>query len=361
MPWGGRFDVDALRRELAGRERELNRPNLWDNPREAQKIVGRLKASKALLEPWDGMVRRLADLDTWLDLCRGGDTAAEEAFSRELGEAQRAMDRLEVQVLLCEPHDYCNAFLSVHAGAGGTDSCDWAEILLRMYARWAEAHGYEVNLIETSPGDEAGIKRATIQVVGPWAFGYLKVERGVHRLVRLSPFDANHRRHTSFAAADVVPELDDSIEIDIREEDLRIDTYRAGGKGGQHVNVTDSAVRITHNPTGLVVQCQNERSQHMNRKSAMKILKIRLYQLEERRREDELKRLYGEKGEISWGNQIRSYVLQPYQMVKDLRTEVETSAAQKVLDGDLDAFLFPALRQRVSERAKPKGPSAIKA
>ena len=252
----------------------------------------------------------------------------------------------ELESLLSGEADTNDSYLEVHAGAGGTESQDWAEMLLRMYTRWAEQHGCKVELMEESQGEEAGLKSATIRILGDNAYGWLKTEAGVHRLVRISPFDAASRRHTSFASIDVYPVVDDAIEVDIQDKDIRIDTYRASGAGGQHVNRTDSAVRITHEPTGIVVQCQNDRSQHKNRASAMKMLKARLYERELKRREDETRAEHEAKSDIGWGHQIRSYVLHPYQMVKDLRTSVEKSNAQGVLDGDLDPFLEAALAAR---------------
>lgn len=249
-----------------------------------------------------------------------------------------------MQSFLSGPHDAKNAILTIHSGAGGTESCDWADMLLRMYTRWAERSGYGVEIQDLQPGEEAGISRATIRIEGDNAYGFSKAERGVHRLVRISPFDSNKRRHTSFCSVDVIAEVDDDIEIDIKDEDLRIDTYRASGKGGQHVNKTDSAVRLTHLPTGVVVACQNDRSQHKNKATAMKILKSRIYEKMEDEKRSEMEKFYGEKGEIAWGNQIRSYVFQPYQMVKDLRTHQETSNIQGVMDGDLDAFVHAWLR-----------------
>jgi len=256
----------------------------------------------------------------------------------------KELDELEIQSFLGGRMDRNNAILSINAGAGGTESCDWAEMLLRMYTRWAERNGYTVEVDDIAPGEEAGISSASIRILGLNAYGYAKAERGVHRLVRISPFDSNARRHTSFCAVDVIAELEDDIDVDIKDEDLRVDTYRASGKGGQHVNKTDSAVRITHLPTNIVVQCQNERSQHKNRATALKMLKSRLYEKYEDEKRAEMERFYGEKGEIGWGNQIRSYVFQPYQMVKDLRTGVETSNIQQVMDGDLNRFIHAWLR-----------------
>ncbi len=269
-----------------------------------------------------------------------------------LGELGKQVAQRELESLLSGEADANDCYLEVHAGAGGTESQDWAEMLLRMYVRWAEGHGYRVEWIEESPGEEAGLKSATVRIEGDNAYGWLKTESGVHRLVRISPFDSSSRRHTSFASAWAYPVIDDSIEIEIVDKDLRIDTYRASGAGGQHVNRTDSAVRITHLPTGIVVQCQNDRSQHRNRAAAMAMLRARLYEAELRRREEERHAQHDAKADIGWGNQIRSYVLQPYQMVKDLRTGVEKGDAQRVLDGDLDDFMAASLAQQVGAGGK---------
>ncbi len=260
--------------------------------------------------------------------------------------ADSAFDKLEIQSLLSGELDGSSAYLTLHAGAGGTESCDWADMLFRMYSRYCEEHGLQFDVLECQPGDEAGIKRASIQVSGAYAYGYLKAERGVHRLVRISPFDSNKRRHTSFAAVDVVAEISDDIDVEIAESDLRVDTYRASGAGGQHVNTTDSAVRVTHLPTGIVVACQAERSQHMNRAKAMKMLRAKVYEmiLDEKRKD--MEKFYGTKGEIAWGSQIRSYVMQPYTMVKDHRCGVETSNVQKVLDGDIQMFIEGWLKKK---------------
>ena len=286
----------------------------------------------------------LADSVELIELgeAEGDDDVVADAESSILKLAEKA-DRLRLESLLSGEADANDSFLEVHAGAGGTESQDWADMLMRMYTRWAEAHGYEVEWIEESPGEEAGIKSATIRVTGSNAFGWLKTESGVHRLVRISPFDSSSRRHTSFASVGAYPVIDKEISVEVEDKDLRIDTYRASGAGGQHVNRTDSAVRITHLPTGIVVQCQNDRSQHKNRAAAMKMLNARLYELELRRREEERQAVHDAKSEIGWGHQIRSYVLQPYQMVKDLRTGVETSNTSAVLDGDLNEFMAAAL------------------
>ena len=271
--------------------------------------------------------------------------AALSEASASLDRVAKLCDDLEVRTLLGGRFDSHNAYLTLHAGAGGTEACDWADMLRRMYMRFAERHGFQVTVLDVQPGEEAGVKSALLHVQGPYAYGYFKSERGVHRLVRISPFDANKRRHTSFAALDVSAELDEDVQVEINEKDLRIDTYRSGGAGGQHVNKTDSAVRIVHLPTGIVVACQAERSQHSNRDKAMNMLRARLYELETEKKKQDMDRFYGEKGEIAWGRQIRSYVLQPYTMVKDLRTEVETGNVNAVLDGDIDRFIDAYLRR----------------
>jgi peptide chain release factor 2 len=276
-------------------------------------------------------------------------TQAGEFILESLQDVDAAFKKLEVQSLLSSELDASNAYLTLHAGAGGTESCDWADMLFRMYSRYCEAQGLQFDVLEHQAGDEAGIKRVSVQVSGPYAYGYLKAERGVHRLVRISPFDSNKRRHTSFAAIDVVAEISDDIDVDIPECDMRVDTFRASGAGGQHVNTTDSAVRITHIPTGLVCACQAERSQHMNRAKAMKMLRAKVYEmiLDEKRKD--MEKFYGTKGEIAWGSQIRSYVMQPYTMVKDHRCGVETSNVQKVLDGDIQMFIEGWLKMKANE------------
>ncbi len=279
-----------------------------------------------------------------------GNTPEAKALLKEGAEKFKKLDadyrKFETQSLLSGKFDANNAYLTLNAGAGGTESCDWAAILYRMFTRYAENHGYKFSVLDEQKGEEAGLKSISLLVTGPYAYGYFKGERGVHRLVRISPFDSNKRRHTSFAALDVVAEIDDSIEIEIDEKDLRVDTFRSGGAGGQHVNKTDSAIRIVHNPTGIVVQCQAERSQHSNRATAMKMLKAKLFELETDNKRKEMEKFYGDKGEIAWGRQIRSYVLQPYQMVKDHRTGAETTQAMSVLDGDLDLFIEANLRNK---------------
>jgi len=289
------------------------------------------------------------ELDVFIDLAREGE-AVDKDFEQSLAAFSQRLSEAELQILFEEEDDARNALLTIHPGAGGTESQDWAQILLRMYLRYAERKGYKTEALDVQAGEEAGIKSATLRVEGDYAFGHLSQEIGVHRLVRISPFDANKRRHTSFAAVFVYPEVDEDIEVAVNPEELKVDTYRAGGKGGQHVNTTDSAVRITHLPTGIVVQCQNERSQHKNKASAMKVLKARLYELERRKQREKIEKLEDAKTEIAWGNQIRSYVLHPYKMIKDLRTRLETGDTEKILDGDLDAFIKAALILRKQQK-----------
>jgi len=310
----------------------------------------RLTRLKEDVETWRGLSRRARELLDLLELAReeSDDTIGEE-IAAEAAELSKELEKLEFRLLFSGPHDARDAILAIHAGAGGTESQDWAEMLLRMYLRWAEQHGYKTELLESMPGEEAGIKSATISVAGPYAYGYLKAERGVHRLVRLSPFDAAHRRHTSFALVEVMPDIGDAINIEIKPDDLRIDVFRAAGAGGQHVQKNATAVRITHIPTGIVATCQNERSQLRNRQMAMKVLRARLFALEEAKREAERAKLKGKHVSAGWGNQIRSYVLHPYRMVKDLRTGYETGNADAVLDGKLDEFIKAYLESTVGE------------
>jgi peptide chain release factor 2 len=307
------------------------------------------------VEPWQALERRLSDLVTLVELAEeagDGDGDLRQEIAQELRESARQLDDLELQATLSGEHDASNAILSINAGAGGTESCDWVDMLCRMYTRWAERRGYEWVITDLLPGEIAGYKNVTLHIKGPYAYGYLRSENGVHRLVRISPFDASRRRHTSFASVDVLPEVSEDIEVEVRDDDLRVDTYRSSGAGGQHVNKTDSAVRMTHLPTGIVVQCQNERSQHANRREAMMQLRAKLYERQRQEKAKEIAALRGEQTDIAWGNQIRSYVLQPFTLVKDLRTDYETSDAAGVLDGDLDEFMRAYLRWAAGREAR---------
>ena len=326
----------------------MGAPAFWDNNERAQKHIAKLNTLKRSVLPVIAFQKKVEDTDVMLELVEASDAADREAYEKELSQSVASMadelDKLEIASFLTGQFDRNNAFLSIQAGAGGTESCDWADMLFRMYIRWAERRGFEVEIQDVQSGDQAGITKATLFIKGENAYGYVKAERGVHRLVRISPFDSNKRRHTSFCAVDVVAEITEEIEIEIPESEIRVDVYRSSGKGGQGVNTTDSAVRITHLPSGIVVVCQNERSQIKNRASAMSVLKARLYEKKIDEQRSEMERFYGEKGEIGWGSQIRSYVLQPYQMVKDLRTGYSTSDTQGVLDGELDKFITAWLR-----------------
>ncbi len=329
-------------------------PDFWDNPAAAKEVIDRVTAAKAVLKPYDAVRTLVEDAEAMLELAEAepegaARTSAMAEVSDLLEQAGPAYEALEMQSLLRGPMDACNAYLTIHSGAGGTEACDWAAMLLRMYQRYAERAGFQIEMMDLSEGDEAGISSVTFALRGPNAYGFLKAERGTHRLVRISPFDANKRRHTSFASLDVIAELKDDIQIEIRDEDLLVDTYRSSGAGGQHINKTDSAIRLHHLPTGIVVSCQSERSQHSNRAKAMAMLKARLYEYEEDKKRAAMDRFYGEKGAIAWGTQIRSYVLQPYTMVKDLRTGVQTSNVQSVLDGDLQPFIDGWLKWRAGK------------
>lgn len=332
-------------------EVQLAEPDIWNDHAKSAGLSKELGTLKSIVDEWNDIEKQL---DYALELVEmtleDNDKSLTEDLEKEVVRLETKLEKMEVTSFLSGEYDDSNAYLIIHPGAGGLESQDWAQMLLRMYSRWAETANYAMNIVDISPGEGAGIKSATILIKGNFPYGLLQGENGVHRLVRISPFDANHRRHTSFASVDVFPEIDEKIEIEIDEDDLRIDTYRSSGAGGQHVNVTDSAVRITHIPTGLVVQCQNERSQHANRNAAMKVLRARLYEVKRREHEEAMTKLRGVKKEIAWGSQIRSYVLQPYQMVKDLRTGVEVGNAHGVLDGNIEQFLKATLFWRVQKR-----------
>jgi len=350
---GTGFDLPSKKHELSRLEKKMSAPGFWDNQESAQSVVSQLSRVKSVIEPVEEALREINDLAELFELAEAGSEEDELAqLEEDLAELEKRCEEIELQGLLCERDDVKNCFFSIHAGAGGTESCDWANMLLRMYSRYFERKKYKVEELDITPGEEAGVRSITLRVRGPFAYGRLSCETGVHRLVRISPFDSQRRRHTSFAAVDCIPEFDDDIDIEINEGDLRVDFYRSSGAGGQHVNKVSSAVRISHGPSGIVVQCQNERSQHKNKAQAMKMLKARLYMLKRQKRDAELAKLYSDKGEIAWGNQIRSYVMQPYQMVKDHRTDFQMGNVTAVLDGELDRFIESYLRCRAKKRSE---------
>nr|WP_156313970.1 peptide chain release factor 2 [Lysinibacillus sp. ZYM-1] len=345
----GSLDLENKEARIQELDEMMLEPGFWDDQQGAQVIINEGNGLKAIVNEYKDLEETHENLDMTLELLREEpDEELQEELGNELAEFQQKMVDFELQLLLSGPYDQNNAILELHPGAGGTESQDWGSMLLRMYTRWAEKRGFKVETMDYLPGDEAGIKSVTISIKGHNAFGYLQAEKGVHRLVRISPFDSSGRRHTSFVSCDVMPEFDDNIEIDIRTEDLKIDTYRATGAGGQHINTTDSAVRITHIPSGTVVQCQAERSQIKNREKAMAMLKGKLYQLELEKQQAQLDEIRGEQKEIGWGSQIRSYVFHPYSMVKDHRTNEETGNVGAVMDGDLDPFINAYLRSKIN-------------
>ncbi len=342
---GGIFDLNALAGEIKDLDARAADPDLWSDPARAQTILQRRTRLNEEVEAHRALTKKVEDVGACLELASEGEDVQND-LEHAVADLEAALDARELEMMLTGEHDGGDAILTIHSGAGGTESQDWAEMLYRMYMRWAESSGYAVETLDHQRGDEAGIKSATLLVRGHNAYGFLRAENGVHRLVRISPFDASGRRHTSFASVYAYPDLDDDIEVDVEAKDLRIDTYRSSGAGGQHVNVTDSAVRITHLPTGIVVSCQNERSQHRNREMAMRILKSRLYEQEVRRRDEKRQVEEGAKKDIDFGSQIRSYVMQPYRMVKDHRTGYEMGDVDRVLDGDLGGFIRTFLLQR---------------
>ncbi len=333
----------------------MAQPNFWDTPDAAKGVVTKLSAVKSMITPVQEAEGSIRDAGELLDMAADEDDVETlELIQTDLEQLAKQCDKIEVAGMLSGSDDMRPCFFSIHAGAGGTESCDWANMLLRMYTRYFEDNKFSYKEMDLTPGEEAGIRSITLRVEGLFAFGKLSCETGVHRLVRISPFDSQSRRHTSFSAVDVMPDFGDDLEVEIDEKELRIDYYRASGAGGQHVNKTSSAVRITHLPTNIVVQCQNDRSQHKNKAEAMRMLKGRLYMLEQQKRDAELAKLYSNKGEIAWGNQIRSYVMQPYQMVKDHRTDCQTGNVSAVMDGDIEAFIESYLRHRAQKKNEKK-------
>ncbi|MDD5644559.1 MAG: peptide chain release factor 2 [bacterium] len=343
----GYLDIENRKLKLKEYEGKMSAADFWADQSNAKKILREIKDLKDIIEPLEKAENDLKDLESLLDLCSDDESLSGE-LSRSMDELESVAAKLEFSRLLSLPDDTKNAVVTIHSGAGGTEACDWTEMLYRMYSRWCERKNFKIETMDFQPGDEAGIKSITLIVSGMYAYGFLRVEAGVHRLVRISPFDANKRRHTSFASVDVIPEADDDMEITINPEELRIDTYRASGAGGQHVNKTDSAVRITHIPTGIVTQCQEDRSQHKNKANAMRILKSKLYEKYLSEKEEELAKRRGVKKKIEWGSQIRSYVFHPYSLVKDHRTGAETSNIGAVMDGEIDLFVDAGLKWVVS-------------
>ncbi|MGY4688954.1 peptide chain release factor 2 [Salibacterium sp. K-3] len=345
----GSLDLAEKEERIAELEQKMTEPNFWDNPDESKKVIDESNTLKSSVEGYKELADSYDDLALTYDLVKEEE---DEELKEELEEGVKSLTKsvndFELNMMLSEPYDKNSAILELHPGAGGTESQDWAEMLFRMYKRWAEGKGYTVDVLDYLAGDDAGLKSAVMHIKGHNAYGYLKAEKGVHRLVRISPFDSSGRRHTSFASCEVMPEMDDEVEVEINNEDLRIDTYRSSGAGGQHVNTTDSAVRITHYPTNIIVTCQNERSQLKNRESAMKMLRAKLYQRELEEQQKEIDEIRGEQKEIGWGSQIRSYVFHPYNMVKDHRTNKEIGNTSAVMDGDIDPFIDDYLRSSMN-------------
>jgi len=342
------LDISSRRSEIQRLQEMMNAPDFWNDQDAANKVVRELKYARSIVEPFERLSLKVEELEELADICCEDPDSLPEIM-QELDGLEPELEHLETQALLSDPFDKNNVILSINAGAGGTESCDWASMLLRMYTRWAERQGFRISMVDMLAGEEAGVKSVTLNIEGEMAYGLLKSEKGVHRLVRISPFDANKRRHTSFVSVDVIPEVEEDVEIEINPDDLRIDIFRSSGPGGQSVNTTDSAVRITHLPTGIVVQCQNERSQLQNKTMAMKVLKSRLYEKRRKEQDEAMAREHGQKQKIEWGSQIRSYVMHPYSMVKDHRTDAETGNVPRVMDGDFDLFIDAFLRWKPGE------------
>lgn len=346
------FDFPSIEKELEELEQKASEPDFWNNTEESQKILKRTKTLRAKQEYYKKLLSDCEDALTLAELgLQEQDESVFEEVQAEYGRLKNRYEKLRLETLLTGEYDSNDAIFTLHAGAGGTEAMDWVQMLLRMYMRWAERNGFETRILDMLEGEEAGIKSVTVEVTGEYAYGFLKSEKGVHRLVRISPFDASGRRHTSFASMEVIPVLDDSVEVEINPEDIKMDVFRASGAGGQHVNKTSSAVRLTHIPTGIVVTCQNERSQFQNRETAMKILKAKLLELKEQERQEKLSQLKGEQMDIAWGSQIRSYVFCPYTLVKDHRTNYEEGNIQKVMDGEIDGFIEEYLKRNSNIKA----------
>jgi len=346
------LNIDTLRAEIEELERLMAVEGFWNDRERSQAIIDDRTRKKHKVDRWARLSSCIEDAETLAAMAMDeNDEAALKDLEGEFRRLSSEVKTFELSTLLTDKYDAGNAILSVHAGAGGTEAQDWAEMIMRMYTRWMEVKGLQATMVDTTPGEEAGVKSVVIEVKGENAYGFLSAEKGIHRLVRISPFDSNKRRHTSFCAVDVIPEIEDDVNVEIDTDDLKIDTYRSSGAGGQHVNKTSSAVRITHMPTGIVVQCQNERSQHKNKDMAMKILRARLFELRRRQQEEKVSQIQGELKDIAWGSQIRSYVFHPYTMVKDLRTEYKTGNVQAVMDGDLDDFIWHYLKFKAAEKA----------
>ena len=348
------FDLDRKKAELNSLNTQLSSPDTWQDQKKFQSLQQAKKRLERDLQVFQKMRDKKEEIEVLLELSKEGENVAAD-LAASLSVLEKDIDDAEMRTLYFDIDDPRNAIMTIHPGAGGTESQDWAQILFRMYLRYAERKGYKAEIFDSTPGEEAGLKSATVRIEGDYAFGNLSQETGVHRLVRISPFDANKRRHTTFSAVFVMPEIDDAIAVDIRDEDLKLDFFRSGGKGGQNVNKVETAVRITHIPTNIVVQCQNERSQHKNKAAAMKVLKSRIYDIEKKKKMAKVEKLEDSKSDIAWGNQIRSYVLQPYRMIKDMRTRVETGDVDKVLDGDLDEFIKASLFLRKKSTQDPAG------
>ena len=343
------LEIPAKEEKIAELEYKMGEPSFWDDAAAAQKLNQELAALKGGVDTYKGLMAKYEDAETLYEMgIEEGDASMEDDIRAELDLIEEGLETLQLEVLLSGDYDANDAILTLHAGAGGTEAQDWTQMLLRMYGRWAERHGFTVETADLQPGDEAGVKSATLFIKGHNAYGFLKSEKGVHRLVRISPFDSQARRHTSFSACDVMPEIDDAVEVPINMDDVRVDYYRASGAGGQHINKTSSAVRMTHEPTGIVVQCQNERSQLQNKEQCMKMLRAKLFELEQEKKEEEIAKLEGVQQKIEWGSQIRSYVFQPYTMVKDVRTNAETGNVQAVMDGELDPFIRAYLNAKAN-------------